>query len=362
MAKRTVEINYMQGNQACAEGAVQAGCNFFAANPGSPYNEILKEMAKRMQETGGIFLQMEDETSSIASCIGASMTGKKVMTATSGNGLSLMSDNLGFALASQTPCVIVDVQHAGPSMGQITRTAQGDIQQARWAASGDYELIVLSPWSAQEMYDLTIDGFNLSEKFNVPVLILADETIGHIFEKIKFRKNIVLVNRHKKHLGQGLNLSITGFTHDGEGNPKPIDPKAQADLVNALSEKISSNLKQIIKVEEQNTQNADVVLVACGSCARSAMDVVLKSNKEGLKTGLLRLVTLWPFADEEVAKLAGKKVVVVELNKGQLAREVKRVLKNKVYSLSKTNGELVTPSEIIDFITCLPAGRKEYRA
>lgn len=354
------------GDEACAEGAIAAGCNFYAGYPITPSSEIMERIAHRFSETEGrVFIQMEDELASIAACIGASWAGAKAMTATSGPGLSLMLENIGYALITETPLVIVDVQRAGPSTGQATRPAQGDMMQARWGAHGDYEIIALSPWSVTEMYTETIRAFNLAERFRLPVLILADEAVGHLREGVKIEKEVRVYERKKGKgvapfvgkgvppmpaFGEGEKLLVTGSTHDQWGFRRTVSPEAQKDLVRHLARKITDHKGEIIEVVEYHCQDEelDLLLIAYGFTARSALAAVEAAREKGLKTGLLRLKTIWPFPQEELLLVGqkAKRIIVPEMNLGQIVREVQRVLP-QAEPYSRTDGQVITPREIV---------------
>jgi 2-oxoglutarate ferredoxin oxidoreductase subunit alpha len=359
--------HFMSGNIACAEGALAAGCKFYAGYPITPSSEIMEHMSVRLNEVKGTFAQMEDEIASISAMIGASWTGAKAMTATSGPGFSLMLEGLGYALMTETPCVIVDVQRAGPATGQATRPGQGDIMQARWGAHGDYRIIGLSPWSVQEMYDLTIEAFNLSEKYRVPVIFLADEVIGHLKESFNIKSETKIFNRVQTgpeppfgtqaedgvppmpRFGQGAKLLVTGSTHNEFGYRKVSDPNIQEKLVKRLCAKIDNRTDEIVQTESYFTEDCEYLLVSFGSSARSAYAAVQKTREEGIKTGLFRLITIWPFAEKQL-KLAAqncKVVLVPEMNRGQLVHEIERCLcDKKIISLPKTRGEAIYPAEI----------------
>ncbi len=354
------------GDEACAEGAIAAGCNFYAGYPITPSSEIMERIAHRFSETEGrVFIQMEDELASIAACIGASWAGAKAMTATSGPGLSLMLENIGYAIITETPLVIVDVQRAGPSTGQATRPAQGDMMQARWGAHGDYEIIALSPWSVTEMYAETIRAFNLAERFRVPVLILADEAVGHLREGVKIEKEVRVYERKKGRgvapfagedvppmpaFGEGERLLITGSTHDPWGFRRTVSPEAQKNLVRHLARKITDHKSEIIEVVEYHCQDEELnlLLVAYGFTARSALAAVEAAREEGLKAGLLRLKTIWPLPQEELLRVGqrAKRIIVPEMNLGQIVREVQRVLP-QAEAYSRTDGQVITPQEIV---------------
>lgn len=357
----------MQGNIACAEGALAAGCRYYAGYPITPSSEIMEHLSNRLPEVNGVFMQMEDEIASICSMIGASWAGAKAMTATSGPGFSLMLEGIGYALMTETPCVIVNVQRAGPATGQATRPGQGDIMQARWGAHGDYRIIGLSPWSVQEMYDLTIRAFNLAEQFRVPVILLADEVVGHLKESFTVKHEIEIFNRDSSvsdkpfgtdHIdgvppmpafGQGAKLLVTGSTHNEFGIRKVADPKVQDKLVNRLCNKIDNHKKEICETESYFTDDAEYLFVSFGISARSAYAVVKQLRNENIKAGLLRYKTIWPL-DEEALKSSAqnsKIIFVPEMNHGQLVLEIERILCNKkVISIPKTQGEAIYPSEI----------------
>ncbi|MBN1401531.1 MAG: 2-oxoacid:acceptor oxidoreductase subunit alpha [Anaerolineae bacterium] len=362
---------FMQGDEACAEGAIAAGCDFYAGYPITPASEIMEHIARRFRElsresTGRprVFVQMEDELASIASVIGASWAGARAMTATSGPGLSLMLENLGYAIMTETPMVLVDVQRAGPSTGQATRPAQGDVMQARWGASGDYELIVLAPWSVADMYHQSIRAFNLAERFRVPVLLLADEGVGHLRERVDIPPETPVYSRvtgvdappfgealvpPMPTFGHGAKLMVTGSTHDAWGYRRTDSSEAQAELVERLSAKITQNRDLIIRTEALlcEEDELDALIVAYGSTARSAYRAALDLRREGLNVGLLRLATLWPFADEALRLLAARArcVLVPEMNRGQIVREVQRIVP-EARGYHRVDGEVIVPGEI----------------
>ena len=357
---------FMQGDEACAEGAIAAGCNFFAGYPITPATEIMEQMARRLRGLEGrVFIQMEDEIGSIGALIGASWAGARAMTATSGPGLSLMLENLGYAIMTETPLVVVDIQRAGPSTGQATRPAQGDVMQARWGAGGDYELIVLAPWSVSEMYYETVRAFNLAERFRVPVILLGDEGIGHLREKLVVRAETEVFTRAKSpgaapfggcevppmpSFGEGEQLLVTGSTHNARGYRRTSEKEAQGELVERLGRKISSHRREIIRTEALLTdgEELDVLLIAFGFTARSAYRAAQELRREGLRAGLLRLATLWPFAEEAVREMASRarRVLVSEMNRGQVLREVQRLVP-EARGYHRTDGEVITPGEII---------------
>jgi 2-oxoglutarate ferredoxin oxidoreductase subunit alpha len=362
--------HFMQGDEACAEGAIAVGCRYYAGYPITPASEIMIRMVHRLPEVGGAFIQMEDEIGSISSVIGASWAGAKAMTATSGPGISLMIEAIGYAAITETPCLIVDVQRAGPSTGQATRPAQGDIMQVKWGAHGDIEIIALAPWSVQEMYDLTIKAFNLAERFRVPTFLLADEAVGHLRETLVVKEEVEVYDRYKApgvppfgteepngvppmpSFGEGANLLVTGSTHDAWGFRKTADSAIQARLTERLVRKVKDFESDIIVTEAQFMEDATVGVVAYGFTARAALRAVKHLRNQGIKAGLLRLVSIWPFAEEAVTEL-GKQcrvIFVPEMNRGQVAGEVKKYTSTPVIPLPKTNGEVIDPAEIVEGI------------
>jgi len=368
--------HFLNGDIACAEAALIAGCRFFAGYPITPATEIAEHLSERMPELGGIYIQMEDEIASLAAVIGASYSGCKAMTATSGPGFSLMQENIGLAVMTEAPCVIVDVMRGGPSTGQPTMPGQQDVMQAKWGSHGDYGIIALTPSSVQEMFDLTIEAFNLSETYRVPTLLMADEIVGHMWEKVVIptADKIRTVNRktpktppgkYKPFMpdddlvppmatfGEGYHFHATGLTHNESGYPRTSSSEVQSKLVNRLCAKIQSNADKIIKVEETMLEDADVAVVTYGIVARSALSAIRQAREKGIKAGLLRIISLWPFPEQQVAKVAKKVrgIVVPEMNCGQLVREVERSAKaTPVSFLSKLGEEPHTPNEILEEI------------
>ena len=363
---------FMQGDVACAEGAIAAGCDFYAGYPITPASEIMERVSTRFRGMPErVFEQMEDELASIAAVIGAAWAGAKAMTATSGPGLSLMLENLGYAIMTETPLVLVDIQRAGPSTGQATRPAQGDVMQARWGASGDYEIIVLSPWSVADMYWQTIRAFNLSERFRVPVIVLGDEGIGHLREKIEIPGEAAVYDRIRRaggtpfgladetesappmpSFGDGQKLMVTGSTHDAYGYRRTADSDVHAQTIDRLVNKIARGRGEIVETElhsdaDSSERGIDVLLIAYGFTARSALRAAIDLTRSGVRTAMLRLTTLWPFADAEVraASASAGRVIVPEMNRGQLLREVQRVVPD-AKGYNKTNGEVIGPGEI----------------
>ena len=367
---------FINGDTACAEGAISAGCRFFAGYPITPATEVAERMSERLPQIGGVFIQMEDEIASMNAVLGASWAGVKAMTATSGPGFSLMMENIGLGVMLETPCVVANVQRAGPSTGLPTLVAQGDMMQARWGSHGHYEIIALVPDSPQEMFDLTVLAFNLSEQYRVPVLLMADEAVGHMSEKVVIpeinSKELVFRPRPKvapeKYLpydsrkglvppmavaGEGYRFHVTGLTHDDRGYPV-MTAEAQDKLIRRLVDKIRLNIKDITKYEEVKIDDAEVVVVSYGISARIARYAVQKAREEGIKAGLLRLITVWPFADDRIRKLASavKAFLVPEINYGQMVREVERCVagKAKVRLISHMGGGVHLPETILEAI------------
>lgn len=364
----------MQGNEAVARGALQAGVNFFAGYPITPSSEIAEFLSAELPKIGGHFIQMEDEISSMGAVVGASLTGAKAMTATSGPGLSLKAENLGYACMAEVPCVVVNVQRVGPSTGGPTAPAQGDMMQARWGTHGDHPIIALVPYSVKESYSLTIEAFNISEKLRVPVILLLDEVIGHMRERVELPDpaSIKLVTRKKPTVGkaeylpyqaeedgvppmasfgEGYSFHVTGLIHDETGFPK-ITGKNTDKLIRRLNSKLEKNNKAIELVEEIQMEDAEIALLAYGSVARSSLSAIKTLREAGIKVGLIRPITIWPFPEELVAKRAQqvKQIIVAEMNLGQIKGEVERAARGKaeITGLNRVDGELITPQEIID--------------
>jgi 2-oxoglutarate ferredoxin oxidoreductase subunit alpha len=366
----------MQGNEACVQGALDAGMRFFAGYPITPSTELAELSAQKLPKLGGKFIQMEDEIASMAAIIGASLAGLKSMTATSGPGFSLKQENLGFACITEVPCVVVNVQRGGPSTGLPTSPAQGEVMQSRWGTHGDHPIIVISPSTVKEAYMFAIKAFNLSEKYRVPVILLMDEVVAHMRERIEIpdKASLEIVNRKKpskdkeKYLpyeetedlippmasfGEGYRYHVTGLTHDETGFPS-TNPENAKKQINRLLNKIEMYRDDIVKYDEYETEDADIILVAYGSIARSAKSAVKEARDKGKKIGLFRPITIWPFPEERLKEL-GKKaehVIVTEMNMGQLVLEVERIIKSdaNVHLLGKANGEIITPEEILSKI------------
>jgi 2-oxoglutarate ferredoxin oxidoreductase subunit alpha len=340
--------HYLDGDFACGEGAMAAGCRFVAGYPITPSTEVVERIAGRFPTMGGTFIQMEDELASMAAVVGASWTGTKSMTVTSGPGFSLMMENIGLAAMMETPCVVVNVQRGGPSTGLPTMVGQADVMQARWGSHGDYEIIALSPQSPQEAFDLTIDAFNLSELYRVPVMFMMDECVGHMTERVEIPEpaRIDLVPRKLTNkgptdfqpyelnggqtpefarAGDGYRFHTTGLTHDERGYPE-MSAERQESCVRRLIDKINSNADQIVRFEEDETDGAEVVVLTYGITARVARLAIETVRKEGVKVGSLRLIVLWPFPEKRIRELAGTigAFVVPEINYGQMVLEVER--------------------------------------
>jgi 2-oxoglutarate ferredoxin oxidoreductase subunit alpha len=365
---------FMQGNEALAEAAITAGCRFFAGYPITPASEIAEHLAERLPQVDGVMIQMEDEIASLASVIGASWAGAKAMTATSGPGFSLMQENIGYAFMTETPCVVVDVQRAGPSTGQATKCGQGDVMQARWGTHGDYSAIVLSPNSVQEMFDLTIRAFNVAEQYRTPVVLLADEVVAHMREQMTMPplEKIVIVNRKKPErseksffggqeippmpsVGEGFNVTVTGSTHDEFGIRFTADPKVHRDLVTRLVGKVRNNADLLMDFEAQNINDCDVGLVSFGCTSRAVYEAVERANGEGINAGFIRLRTIWPFPEKAVRTMAHKvkTILVPEMNLQQIFFEVQRAANGaaEVVPVNKVGGgEMLTPEELFSEI------------
>ncbi len=373
-ARKTGRPLLLQGNEAVVEGALYAGCRFFAGYPITPATEISEVMSWRLPGVGGTFIQMEDEIASMGAVIGASLAGAKSMTATSGPGFSLMQENLGFACVAEVPCVIVNVMRGGPSTGLPTMVSQGDVMQARWGTHGDHPIIVLAVSTTRDCFDLTVKAFNLSEKYRTPVIILSDEVVAHTREKIVLPApgDLEVVERLRPDVppewyipyedtasgvppmgifGDGYRYHVTGLIHDVRGFPTERPDEIQPFL-SRLFRKINQHFSDIMMVHEEQTEDADLLVVAYGSVARAAKRAVKEARQRGLKAGLLQLITLWPFPRRllEPHLRRVKAVLVPELNMGQISREVKRVNQGmtRVETLNRIDGNLITPGEILE--------------
>ncbi len=363
----------LQGNEAIVEGALAAGCRFFAGYPITPATEISEIMSYRLPAVDGTFIQMEDEIASMGAIIGASLAGVKSMTATSGPGFSLMQENLGFACIAEVPCVIVNVMRGGPSTGLPTSVSQGDVMQSRWGTHGDHPMIVLAVSTTRDCFDLTVKAFNLSEKYRTPVIILSDEVVAHTREKISLPhpEELEIVSRIRPTMppewyvpyednsrgvplmgifGDGYRYHVTGLVHDLRGFPTQR-PDEIVPFMNRLFRKIYQHFFDIQMVEHEQTEDAEVLVIAYGSVARSARRAVRDARDRGIKAGLLQLITLWPFPRQIVEPLLRqvRVVLVPELNLGQVSREVKRVNQGqtRIEKLNRIDGSLITPEEIL---------------
>ena len=361
-------IEFMQGNDACTEGALAAGLRFFAGYPITPSTEITERLAHRLPEKGGVFLQMEDELACISAIVGASWGGAKAMTTTSGPGFSLMQEGIGYAAMTETPIVIVDVMRGGPSTGQPTMATQADVMQVKWGSHGDYQVIALAPFSVQESYDLTVEAFNLSEKYRVPAILLSDAEIAHMRGRIMIPERIDLVERKElcsdgsgraydipdalvppfATFGHGHRSFVTGMTHSPEGNIAPEDEKTQEELVIRLNEKILKNQKDISRFEIINP-DAKKFVITYGSSALAAKEIAIEDRS----IGLLRLKTIWPLPEEQILDVAqrARSILVVEMNMGQLVREIQRLACSigcrSVRFMSKLGGDAPRKGDIL---------------
>ncbi len=368
--------HFMDGDSACCEGAIAGGCRFVAGYPITPSTEVVELMARRLPKIGGLFIQMEDEIASSIAISGASWGGAKSMTVTSGPGFSLMMEHIGYAVMTETPCVFVNVQRGGPSTGLPTLPGQQDIMQARWGSHGDYEVIALAPNSPQECFDLTIQCFNLAERYRVPTFLMMDECIGHMMEKVVIppADEIELVPRRFTEqkpteyfpyndlendvpkmikAGDGYNVHITGLTHDNRGYPA-MNAEAQQKLVTRLIRKIRNAVDDIVMIEKDGIDDADIVVVSYGISSRVATRAVRLARERGHKVGSLRLVTVWPFPEQLIEELSQhvKAFVVVEMNMGQIVREVQRCAGSRAVTAGVHNagGAVHKPEEILERI------------
>lgn len=376
MKKQNQRARVMAGNEACVEAALLAGVRFYAGYPITPSSEIAELMAARLPLLGGKFIQMEDEIASMAAVIGASLAGVKAMTATSGPGFSLKQENIGFASMAEVPCLVVNVQRGGPSTGLPTSPAQGDVMQARWGTHGDHPVIAIAPASVRETFDQTVRAINLSEQWRVPVILLLDEIIGHVTEKVILPdpEEIHIVNRIKPtgppaqylpyaqtesdvppmaDLGEGYRYNVTGLAHDETGFPTN-DPKKIDALIRRLNRKIDAHGKEIIEVATEYLEDAELAVVAYGSTARAARRAVLMAREAHIPAGLFRPVVLWPFPVQHIFKLAQRvsHIIVPEMNLGQIAHEVEHAAKGRteVISITQVDGEPIPPQWILEKI------------
>ena len=375
--------HFLLGDHACAEGAILAGCRFFAGYPITPATEIAERMSVRLPQVDGVYVQMEDELASMNAILGASWAGVKAMTATSGPGFSLMMENLGLGIMLETPCVLVNVQRGGPSTGLPTLVGQQDMMQARWGSHGDYEIIALSPTSPQELFDLTLRAFNLSEQFRCPVLVMTDAEVGHMTEKVIIPppEEIKIINRpivkkgdlEPDHFriyrdmkavgngyvspmvsaGEGYRIHVTGLTHDERGYPA-MNANASEWNVKRLIEKIHDNRDLIIQVEERYLQDAEIVVVAYGISARTSLWPIQQAREKGIRVGYLRLITVWPFPQEKIRDLSTHvhTFIVPEINMGQIRYEVERCAGDRaqVLGVNRPGGDVLEPEQVLECI------------
>jgi 2-oxoglutarate/2-oxoacid ferredoxin oxidoreductase subunit alpha len=367
------ELRFVQGNEACVEAALYAGLDFFAGYPITPSTEIAELMASRLPLKGGKFLQMEDEIASICAIIGASLTGSKVMTATSGPGFSLMQEGLGYAIMAEIPCVIVDVQRGGPSTGLPTKVSQGDVNQARWGVHGDHSIVALTASNHQDVFSITVDAFNFSETYRTPVILLFDEVVGHMRERLEIPEpeQIHLVERLKTSVKEGVDYhpylqredgrlpmsdfggvhryNVTGLFHDMWGFPSE-NPRVVHELMRHLVDKIDNHVDKLTRYREHFVEDAEMLLISYGSAARSALHMVTDRRQHGERIGLLELQTLWPFPAVLVREKArnARYVVVVEMNMGQVLQSVKAAVERpeRVFLANRVDGVLITPADI----------------
>jgi 2-oxoglutarate/2-oxoacid ferredoxin oxidoreductase subunit alpha len=363
----------MNGDEACCEGALAVGCRFFAAYPITPATEVAERMSDRLPDVGGVFIQMEDELASMAALLGASWGGMKAMTSTSGPGFSLMMENISLGLCTETPCVVCNVQRAGPSTGLPTLVGQADMMQARWGSHGHSEIIAVSPSSPQEMFDFTVWAFNLSEQYRLPVLIMADEVVGHMTERVVIPEpgEITVVDRKRptgpkeKYLpfrpdadgvapmavaGEGYRMHITGLTHDQRGYPV-MDEFAQEEMVDRLVQKVRKNVDRIVRYQSYLLDDAEVAVVAYGISVRSAKRAVAEARRRGIKAGLLKLDTIWPFPEQLIRELAErvKAMIMPEINYGQMVLELERCAGGRcaVRLVPHAGGAVIRPERIL---------------
>jgi len=366
-------IKFIQGNEACVEGALYAGLNFFAGYPITPSTEIAEHLAYRLPQKGGKFIQMEDEIASMCAIIGASLTGHKVLTATSGPGFSLKQEALGYAVMAEIPCVIANVQRGGPSTGIPTHVSQGDVNQARWGTHGDHAIVVLTASNHQDVFRMTVEAFNIAETYRTPVVLLFDEVVGHMREKLVLPEagEIPLVERLRTAVREGVDYhpylpredgrlpmsdfgsvhryNVTGLAHDMWGFPSD-NPRVVHGLLRHLTDKIENNVNEIARFKEYQLEDADYILISYGASARSARHVVNSQRRKGKRIGLLELQTLWPFPGDMVREKCSqaKYVLVVEMNMGQICERVRTAVEHpeQVFLANRIDGELINPTDI----------------
>ncbi len=372
----TTERILLQGSDACARGAIAAGCQFYAGYPITPATEIMELMSRAIPKAGGVFVQMEDEIASLGATIGASLGGMKAMTATSGPGFSLMQEHISFAAMAEVPCVIVNVMRGGPSTGLPTRSAQGDVMQARWGAHGDHPILVVAPSSAYEFFELTVKAFNLAERYRSPVIVLADEVVAHTRESVVLPpvEELEIVERVKPSVppewyspyrdpgtgippmaafGDGYRFHVTGLMHDINGYPTERQDETE-ELMARLFNKISKDFHLLQWYDAYHDEGAEVMIIAYGSVARTALRAVRLAREKGYPVGLLKLKMIWPFMRRTVTQYlqSSRRVIVAEMNMGQLSREVKRVNQGtcEIRTLNRIDGHLLTPDQVLSAI------------
>ena len=374
--------HFMHGDHACAEGALAAGCSFFAGYPITPSTEIAERLSLRMPQIGGVFIQMEDELASMAAILGASAAGARSMTATSGPGFSLMMENIGLGVMLELPCVVVNIQRGSPSTGLPTAPGQSDVMQARWGSHGDYGIVAYTPWSPQEIFDLTVHCFNVADRYRVPVLLMSDEVVGHMVERVVIPAEEAIPKWDRKqpdgksngsfkpfqaldpdlvppivHAGDGYRIHYTSLTHAESGFPD-LSPENHHRLVTRLVQKIQINADKLIMTEEHYLEDAKIVVISFGSTARSARRAVAEARREGIPAGLLRLISLWPFPENMVQQLAkdADAFVMAEMNLGQMVHEVKRHVHQPVKGVFHAGGAMMPPEPILDAIREVASG------
>ena len=373
-------VKFIQGNEACVEGALYAGLNFFAGYPITPSTEVAELLSIRLPQLGGKFIQMEDEIASIAAIIGASLTGNKVMTATSGPGFSLMQEALGYAVMTEIPCVIVNVQRGGPSTGNPTHVSQGDVMQARWGTHGDHSIVALTASNHQDVFEMTVEAFNIAETYRTPVILLLDEVVGHMRERLVIPEvgKLPLVQRLRTSVKEGVDFhpylpredgrlpmsdfggvhryNVTGLFHDMWGFPA-TNPEVVHGLLHHLVDKIENNVRRMTHYKELHLDDADCILISYGSSARSARHLVSSRRQRGERLGLLELQTLWPFPADLIRQKTAhaNKIVVVEMNMGQVLQSVKTAVDDpeKVYLANRIDGQLITDRDIYNILRML---------
>jgi 2-oxoglutarate ferredoxin oxidoreductase subunit alpha len=367
--------HFMNGDHACAEGAIAAGCRFFGGYPITPSTEVAERLARRLPEVGGVFIQMEDEMGSIAAVLGAAAGGKRAMTATSGPGYSLMMENIGLGIMMELPCVVVNVQRGSPSTGLPTLPGQSDLMQTKWGSHGDYEIVAYAPWSPQEFFDLTVHAFNVSDRYRLPVIVLADEAVGHMVERVEIPDATSIERWERKeprnsnqpyhpfaadpidlippmvHAGDGYRIHFTGLTHDEMGYPD-MSASTHHALVSRLNEKVLCNQGEIIRIEVEFIEDARIAVVSLGSTARSARRAVRTARENGIPVGFVRLISVWPFPVEMVKQVAEDLdvFIVPEMNLGQISRELERHVPQPVIGVNHAGGEMMPPEPIFEAI------------